>query len=74
MEYYITGCSECPFYYFDDNERYGVYSVCHHPSQPKDERGRLKTIEISSTATPITPDWCPLKTEHCTIALKQPTQ
>lgn len=61
MDREITGCRECPF-------RSGeiIYS-CMFPAPSPDDEIFLKTDDDD---IPITPDWCPLRTESITIKLK----
>lgn len=107
MEYYISGCTECPFYYDDTDGQ--ERTRCHHMSAPtqmgiwvdgqftplsfegpeglyqlQTENGTyslsfsreslpIQTVEINEVTEPITPTWCPLREEHTSIHLKQPT-
>lgn len=73
MEHNVIGCIDCPMFYMDNNERYGIETYCNHPHH--------KTITIEDIHTeidktnnivagervPITPNWCPLNKEPITI-------
>ena len=60
IEKEITGCIDCPFSYGYDM---AVGSGCKIDDQNRDVQQKR--------CVPITPDWCPLKTESIIIKLKQ---
>ncbi len=75
MEIKITGCKDCIFCYeYDMSSGYGckinqyksdeLYDI----NKDMDEYNKnRKTIKQSKKWQPITPSWCPLKTESITI-------
>lgn len=58
MEFYINSCCECPM--FNDID---YRAFCQHPTFEE------KPIDLTEDI----PEWCPLKEEHLSIHLKQPT-
>lgn len=71
MEYYVTNCSNCPFSvaFLMGNGSEMSSSRCFHPYK----QGKGNNFGIVED-TSILPEWCPLKQEYATIALKQQDQ
>lgn len=61
-EIIVTGCSDCPIFYY-------AYSGLHTCNAKKEEdyirENKRKAFD------PITPSWCPLRSESITIKLKE---
>lgn len=67
MVHIVAGCNNCCFYW---DWEYGnnLNNVCLHPSL-ENTADRLR-VPLASDNTPITPDFCPLLKEDCTIKLR----
>lgn len=68
MEQIVTGCSDCPMFIKEEDDRYGDMTYCQHP---KHESKTVNDIDLRKDRTPITPDWCTLKKEPITISIKE---
>lgn len=65
MEYFVTGCINCPMFKSENDERYGWLTDCGHPSF--EGKGVVEEIYIDGAGNPITPEKCPLNKEPITI-------
>ena len=65
MKHLVTGCIDCPMYELHHDDRWGEESNCNHPLHKK------TTVEdvLLVNDHPVTPTWCPLKSEPITIQM-----
>lgn len=66
----ITGCKDCPFCEFQDMSGGYKCQAERALSMTYDEYMRYdkRILDDQKTFIPITPEWCPLKTQSITIS------
>lgn len=67
MKLQVTGCKDCPMYYWAVDDWRGTETKCNHPSAP--EQDLVENIDTDKSQVPTTPDWCPLKHDPITIEI-----
>lgn len=68
MEHIVTGCKDCPMFFYNVDDRYGDETDCLHPNAI--QQILVQNIDLDKQNNPITPDWCPLNKEPITIIKK----
>jgi hypothetical protein len=67
-EHIVTGCSDCPMFWSNMDDRYGWETNCLHPNFNLKEI--VQEIDVQDDGTPITPQNCPLNKSSITIIKK----